>query len=205
MGKGKIIKKNQKPIQGTAEVQVSKREESKPVKGTEEVNTQAQIKIQENTEVKTNVWKLIKEAEDEVRANLNSLDEMPKTAKQYEHNLKSLSACKKQIEKTEKVKTKETAELSKPKAPRPKPYSETKVGVVDIDGKKKDKYEIVKVENGPILVKYRAHVPEGLNEEQKKIITDGLAELMVKVKAVNEDFRLPEYKKYVNSVINGKN
>lgn len=154
--------------------------------------------------VHESVWQAIDDvvkqaAEMKKVAENNNLE---KTIKKYDKAMASLSSAQKQVAKAEELKKKETEKKDKPTTPKKEkvpPYKEVFVETIEIDGKKKDKYDVQKTPTSPILTKYRVHKPQGLNEEQVSIVNNKLNELKETITALNDDFTEAQFKKVVTS------
>lgn len=163
-----------------------------------------QKKAQENVkQANKSVWDLIHEVESEVHQlkQAAEVNELQKTAKCYDDAMKNINKALIYVEKTETVRSKEEVNKTKPKREKAQPYSAIKVGVVVVDGKKKDKWEIQKTETSPVLTKYRAHKPEGLNEEQQEHIKKTLTELEEHIKTMQDDYTVQQYKTFISQCL----
>lgn len=184
----------------------NKRKENKKIKeqipGIHE--TQEQPQPQPQPEVHESVWQAIDDVVKQAAEMKQSADNLmlDKTSKKVDAALASLSSAQKQVAKAEELKKKELENKDKPpKKERQPPYKEILVGVVEVDGKKKDKYDVQKTATSPVITKYKAHKPVGLNDEQLTLIEDRIKELKETVKAMNDDFNDTQFKKAVSTVL----
>lgn len=155
-------------------------------------------------EVHESVWQAIDDVVKQATEMKQSADNLmlDKTSKKVDTALASLSIAQKQVAKAEELKKKELENKDKPpKKERQPPYKEIFVGVVEVDGKKKDKYDIQKTATSPVITKYKVHKPIGLNDEQLTLIEDRIKELKETVKAMNDDFNDTQFKKAVSTVL----
>lgn len=129
-------------------------------------------------------------------------NELEKTTAHYERCMKTIESAKKQLLKTEKFKIKEQEQKDKPRKQRAEPYKKEMVGTIEINGKMKDKYEITKVENGPVIIKYRVHQPTGLTKDQFDFVEQKLNELKQGVRDKGSDFNDAQLKKAINIQLN---
>lgn len=152
------------------------------------------------------VWDLIKEAEEETLQlkKASEVNELEKTSKCYDATIKKLGQVKKSIERIDKVKTKEEENKGKPKRERHEPYLERFVETLEINGKLKDKYEYQKTDKSPIIVKYKAHKPVGLTEDQKEYIKNTLNTMKEKIEWMNSDHTEQQYRVFVNDCLYDK-
>lgn len=177
---------------------------------TKELPGQSIQKLEEEKKAQENikqsnksVWDYLHEIESEVYQlkHAAEVNELQKTAKCYDDAMKNINKALIYVEKTETVRSKEEINKNKPKRERKEPYSSRMVGVVVIDGKKKDKWEIQKTENSPILTKYRAHKTEGLNEEQQEHIKKTLNEMEEQIKMIQDDYTVQQYKTFITQCL----
>lgn len=169
--------------------------------------TQKEYHEQLQHEVNKNLWMMIDEVCEEAKKlkDASEANDYTNTAKCYDSIINSIPRTKKQIERTEKVKANEVIknekEKDKPKKEKTPPYSYRFVETISIEGKLKDKYELQKTATSPIVIKYKTHKPEGLNDEQKDIIKSTLSNLKEQVEGMQTDFTYRQYTTFINSIL----
>lgn len=171
-------------------------------------NKQLKLEQRERVELLTkeqnkNIYTAISEADEQIDTLKKAAEnqEFDKTAKCYDTAIKNINKAKAQIEKTEKLKAREEENKAKPKREKKQPYNERLVEVIEIDGKKKDKWEIQKTSTSPIITKYKNHKPEGLTLEQQKKVKEVIENLKVEVHDMNDDYTDTQFKQFVNSLL----
>lgn len=178
--------------------------QTKELPGQSIQKVEEEKKAQENVkQANKSVWDLIHEVESEVHQlkQAAEVNELQKTAKCYDDAMKNINKALIYVEKTETIRSKEEVNKSKPKREKTQPYSARMVGVVVVDGKKKDKWEIQKTETSPILTKYKAHKPEGLSEEQQEHIKKTLTEMEEQIKTMQDDYTVQQYKTFITQCL----
>ena len=177
------------------------------MKTTKQLKQEERERIEQLTkEENKTIYSAISEADEQINTlkKAASTQNLDKTAKFYDSAIKSINKAKSSIEKTEKAKAKEEemrSNLNKPKREKKEPYMERFVQVVEIEGKKKDKYEIQKTQTSPIITKYKAHKPAGLNKEQMEDVKQTIEELKERIKTLGDDYTFQQFKQYVNTCL----
>ncbi|MCQ2976281.1 MAG: hypothetical protein MJ211_15885 [Bacteroidales bacterium] len=174
------------------------------MKTTKQLKQEERERIEQLTkEENKTIYSAISEADEQINTlkKAASTQNLDKTAKFYDSAIKNINKAKTSIEKTEKAKAKEEENKNKPKKEKKQPYMERFIQIVEIDGKKKDKYEIQKTQTSPIITKYKVHKPIGLNKEQMEEIKQTMKDLKEKVESLGDDYTFQQFKVYVNSCL----
>lgn len=175
---------------------------------SQEVKTQKEYHEQLQHEVNKNLWRMFEEVCEEAQKlkDASETNNCLNTAKCYGNILKNIPKVQKQLERSEKIKANEDIKNEKEKTSAPKkekvpPYSYRFVETIMIDGKLKDKYEIQKTATSPIVVKYKIHKPEGLQDDQKEVIKATLDNLKKQIDEMHVDFTYRQYTTFINSIL----